>query len=148
MLVARSCLTLCDPVDSSVYGILQARILEWIAIPYSRASSWPRGRTRVSCIAGRFFTAWVTREVLFPDSSYRILERNVNTPFLYMYIYIWGRGYPYYWNLRLSLPKPYGLRKIKWKRGASHAQVRVMHKWYCADKSCTSGIVQTNKCPP
>ena len=47
---------------SSVHGILQARILEWVAIPFSRASSWPRDQTQVSCIAGRFFTVWATRE--------------------------------------------------------------------------------------
>ena len=58
------CLTLCDPMDcsppgSSVHGILQARILEWVAISSSRGSSWPRDRTHASCsscIAGRFFT--------------------------------------------------------------------------------------------
>ena len=47
---------------SSVYVILQARILEWVAIPFSRGSSRPRDRTRVSHIAGRFFTGWATRE--------------------------------------------------------------------------------------
>ena len=61
VLVAQSHLTLCDPTDcsppgSSVHGILQARILEWVAIPFARGSSQPRNRTRVSCIAGRFFT--------------------------------------------------------------------------------------------
>ena len=49
--------------DSSVQGLLQARILEWVAISFSRASSWPRDRTRVSCVAGRFFTVWASREV-------------------------------------------------------------------------------------
>ena len=58
--VTQSCLTLCDPVDCnllgfSVHGILQARILEWIAIPFSRGSSQPRDRTRVSHIGGRCF---------------------------------------------------------------------------------------------
>ena len=53
-LVAQSCLTLCDPMDcsppgSSVCGISQARILEWVAISFSRGSSWPRDQTRVSC---------------------------------------------------------------------------------------------------
>ena len=48
--------------DSSVHGILQARILEWVAISFSRGSSQPRNRTWVSCIAGRFFTNWSTRE--------------------------------------------------------------------------------------
>ena len=48
----------------SIHGILQARILEWVAIiPFSRGSSWPRDWTRVSCIAGRFFTTWATQEV-------------------------------------------------------------------------------------
>ena len=58
--VAQSCPTLCDPVDcsppgSSVHGILQARILEWVAISFSRESSQPRDRTQVSRIAGRCF---------------------------------------------------------------------------------------------
>ena len=43
-------------------GILQARIQEWVSISFSRGSSWPRNRTRVSCIAGRFFTSWATRQ--------------------------------------------------------------------------------------
>ena len=43
-------------------GILQARILEWVAISFSKGSSQPRNRTQVSCIAGRFFTDWATRE--------------------------------------------------------------------------------------
>ena len=55
VLVAQSCQTLCDPLDcsppgSSVHGVLQARILEWVAVPFSR------DQTQVSCIAGRFFT--------------------------------------------------------------------------------------------
>ena len=59
--VAQSCLTLCDPMDcslsgSSVHGIFQARLLEWIAISFSRGSSRPRNRTPVSRIAGRCFT--------------------------------------------------------------------------------------------
>ena len=61
VLVAESCLTLCNPMDCSppgfsVHGILQARILEWITIPFSRGSSQPRDQTWVSCTAGRLFT--------------------------------------------------------------------------------------------
>ena len=48
--------TVCSPPGSSVHGIFQARILEWIAIPFSSVSSQPRNHTGVSCIAGRFFT--------------------------------------------------------------------------------------------
>ena len=57
----------CDPMDysllgSSVHGILRARILEWVAMPFSRGSSRPRDLTQVSCTAGGFFTVWATRE--------------------------------------------------------------------------------------
>ena len=45
-----------------VHGILQARILEWVTFPFSKGSSLPRDQTQVSCIAGRFFTSWATRE--------------------------------------------------------------------------------------
>ena len=65
---AQSCLTLCNPMDcsplgSSLHGILQARILEWVAIPFSRGSSQPRDLTCVSRITGRFFTVWATHSV-------------------------------------------------------------------------------------
>ena len=65
--VAQLCPTLCDPMDcsppgSSVHGILQARILEWVTISFCRGSSRPRDRTRVSGIGGRRFNLWATRE--------------------------------------------------------------------------------------
>ena len=68
--VAQSCPTLSDPMDcslpgSSVHGILQTIVLEWIAIPFSRGSSRPGDWTWVSCIVDRRFTVWATREVLF-----------------------------------------------------------------------------------
>ena len=50
--VAQSCLTLCNPMDSAVHGMLQARILECVAFPFSRGSSQPKDQTQVSCIAG------------------------------------------------------------------------------------------------
>ena len=62
MKVAQSCLTLCDPMDYTVHGILQAKILEWVAFPFSRGSSQPRDWTQVSCTAGGFFTNWAIRE--------------------------------------------------------------------------------------
>ena len=49
-------------MDYAVHGILQARILEWVAIPFSRGSSQPRDQTQVSRTAGKFFTSWATRE--------------------------------------------------------------------------------------
>ena len=55
--ISQSCPTLCNPMDYIVHGILQARILEWVAFPFSRGSSQPRDQTQVSHIAGRFFTS-------------------------------------------------------------------------------------------
>ena len=54
------CPTLCDPMDDTVHGILQAGIQEWAAMPFYRGSSSPRDRTQVSCIVGGFFTSWAT----------------------------------------------------------------------------------------
>ena len=69
VLVTQSCPTLCDPMDCSspgsfVCGILQARILEWVAISFSRGSSEPRDQTQVSCIVGEFLTIWAIWGVL------------------------------------------------------------------------------------
>ena len=65
--VAQLCPTLCDPIDCSLpgfslHGILQARVLEWVPISFSRGSSQPRDQTQVSGTAGRLFTIWATRE--------------------------------------------------------------------------------------
>ena len=61
-LVTQSCPTLYDPMEYTVHGILQAKILEWLALTVSRGFSQPRDRTQVSHIAGRFFAIWATRE--------------------------------------------------------------------------------------
>ena len=65
--VTQSHLALCDPMDyslpgSTVHEILQTRITEWVAIPFSRGSSQPRDQTQFSGITGGFFTIWATRE--------------------------------------------------------------------------------------
>ena len=114
VLVAQSCPTLCNTVDcsppgSSAHGILQARILEWVAISSSRGSSQPRGWTWVSCIAGRFFTVWATREfhlvffcfavtqgcqiILPPSNCFCIFIKN------YLTIHLWGC----FWTLFYSI---------------------------------------------
>ena len=72
VLLAQSCPALHDPMDcslvgSSVHGVFQARILEWVAISFSSGSSLPRDQTQVSHTAGRFFTTWAAREAMeFP----------------------------------------------------------------------------------
>ena len=60
--VTQLCPTFSDPMDYTVHGILQARILEWVAVPFFRGSFQPKDRTQVSHIAGGFFTSWATRE--------------------------------------------------------------------------------------
>ena len=77
MLVTQSCPILCNPIrcrplGSSVHGILQARILKWVAIPFSRGSSWPRDQAWVSHTAGEFFTVWGTRGAHEYHSVYSI----------------------------------------------------------------------------
>ena len=84
-----SCVRLCDPMDcslpgSSVHGIFQEIVLEWIAISFSRGSSWPRDRTRVSCIVDRHFTIWATREVTKESWVLKnwtvVLEKTLESP--------------------------------------------------------------------
>ena len=84
--VAQSCLTLCNPVDcglpgSSVNGILQIRILEWVAYPFPRGSSQPRNRTRVSCVAGRFFTSLATGDAWVNKMWYINTMKHLNSAF-------------------------------------------------------------------
>ena len=94
-LVAESCLTLCDPTDcslpgSSVHGSPQARILEWVVISFSRESSWPRDRTQVFCLAGKFFftTEWpgkpkkktITLLISVSCVNYKGIFSNVHAP--------------------------------------------------------------------
>ena len=75
----QTCPTLCDPVEYSppgffVHEILQARILEWVAIPSSRDSSRPKDQTHVSCITGRFFSHWATWEAHHYDGRFSVFE--------------------------------------------------------------------------
>ena len=106
--VAQSCLTLWDPMDyclpgSSVHGILQARILGWVAISFFRGSSSPRNRTWVSCIAGRFFTNWAKREAFLSRDHHVRLQiwLSLSSAFMYLHLamllapsgkYRWGYG--------------------------------------------------------
>jgi len=92
--VAQSYLTLCNPRDCSlpgfsfVHGIFQARILEWVAIFFSRWSFQPRDQTLVSQIAGRRFTFWANRESLGWTFS-KILEYKLAAPVLQLCLCLW-----------------------------------------------------------
>ena len=94
--VSQSCLKLCDPMDyklphSSIHGILQARVLEWVAISFSEGSSEPRDQTQVSRIVGRRFTIWATRKVLFMWDTV-LINRNVSIRLSTTYTRIRGQG--------------------------------------------------------
>ena len=75
--VTQSCSTLWDPMGYTFHGSLQARILEWVAFPFSRGSSQPRDWTQVSCIAGGFFTSQVIRESLQVLLDFRRTESDL-----------------------------------------------------------------------
>ena len=80
-LISQSCPTVCDPRDcslpgTSVHGILQARVLEWVAMPSSRGSSQPRDQTQISHIADRFFTIWATREAVTQWTKFLFLQKS------------------------------------------------------------------------
>ena len=101
MLAAQLCLTLCNPMDCSsagysVHGILQARILEWVAIPFSSGSFRPRDRTQVSCIAGGFFTDWATREAPLKSGFFSYHKENMKNS-------LWCLGHPLFYTIRYQL---------------------------------------------
>ena len=108
-LVTQSCLSLGDPMDcnpqgSSVHGILQARILEWVAISSSRGSSQPRDRTQVSCIVGGFFAIWATREAQTSSGHLlSIITVDVFKDDLFLFIQtLWSK----YYNFHLQNEEP------------------------------------------
>ena len=111
----------CDPMDcsspgSSVHGILQARILARVAISFFKGSAQPRNRTQVSCIAGRFFTDWATREALYllyfskqffffflKHSQFLSLATHYTDSQMWLVLAVWPRGY---WDRGLEMIKP------------------------------------------
>ena len=121
--VTQSCSTLCDPMDHTVHGILQARILEWVAFPFCRGSSQLRDQTQVSRIAGGFFTSWATREaqcwsmfLRMPFLCFRIRSRN---PTLYVVVvsleflsYRYSEGFWLYPSWARSEERSFDMRRI------------------------------------
>ena len=139
--VAQLCPTLCSPMDcslpcSSVHGIFQARVLEWLAIYFPRGSSQPRDRTQVSCIVGRRFTIWATREDIYDKPTPNIILngetesippkiRNKTRVFTFTTIIQHSSGSPSYSNQRIKTNKrnPYRKRRSK--------ALSLQMTWYC-----------------
>ena len=89
VLAAQSGLTVRDPMDrsppgSSVHGVPQPRIVEWVAMPFSRRSSQLRDRTPITCSTGRFFTIWATREIYI--ITYYICKAYILCMYVHLYI--------------------------------------------------------------
>ena len=110
--ITQSCPTLCDPMDyippgSSVHGILQTRLLEWFAIPFSRETSQPRDWTQVSRVAGEFFTIWATLEIKVTcKPKYINQHRDTHCSlFIPTPLHIWSHDRPQ-WKIN-SGEKPY-----------------------------------------
>ena len=80
----------CSPPGSSVHEISQARILEWVAIPFCRASSQPRDRTQVSCIAGKY--SLPSESSGKPNSLYTVCGSMSQAPLLRVRVWCWDRG--------------------------------------------------------
>ena len=117
----------CSLLGSSVHGILQARILEWVAISFSRGSSWSRNQTQVSSIAGRFFTNWAMREAP-PNGKDQeklglALVGRALLSFSSSHVWMWGLDYKESWAwknwcfwtvvLEKTLESPLGCKEIK-----------------------------------
>ena len=103
VLVAQSCPSLCNPMDcslpsSSVHGILQASILEWVAIPFSRESSQLRDGTQVSCVAGRLYhlshqgipSRGKQASKLYMLKNVCHTPKDKQNPFFHSSLFIWG----------------------------------------------------------
>ena len=113
--VAQSCLTLCDPMDYTVHGILQARILEWVAFPFSRGSSQCRDPTQVSHLVGGFFTSWakgsprILEWVDYPFSSRSSRPRNWTrvSHIAGKFLTNWAMVYCYRFNISEKLNESY-----------------------------------------
>ena len=106
VLAPQSRLTDCDPMDymlpsSSAHGILQVRILEWVAIPFSRVSFQPRDQTRVSCIAGRLFTLWATMFDLTSILVRQILVRWLTSIHIYIGTSQFVYSFTSWWTFQL-----------------------------------------------
>ena len=128
----------CSPPGFSIHGILQARILEWTAISFSRGSFFPRDQTWVSCIAGRFFTIWAAREAQPVNISSTNKKHFIRTSW-HEALNIWflphrsnfpdvGMGTPWVWIRRSDYPH----RSIKtqdWKR-FYHPQNSTFHLYF------------------
>ena len=126
VLVTQSCPALWDPMEcslpgSSVHGLLQARILKWVAIPFSRVSSQPRDQTQVSCIADRFFTSWATSEAQDNITKKQKKKKITASSFILT-----------------SLPENFPFLAIWCAMSGADALAMVLTSWKCSKNPCNN----------
>ena len=115
MIVTHSCPTLCNLMDSpsfSVHGILQARILEWIAIPFARGSSWLKDQTQTSCIASSFLTIWATQ-----IRNYYISNFSANLYHMCEQQWRWGKNKDILHTSKLCFVRDFCMIEVSYKQG-------------------------------
>ena len=117
-------------MDGIVHGILQARILEWVAVPFSRGSSQPRDRTQVSCIVGGFFTSWATREAPVPSFCPQWMGRRMNQDLPD------SKGLLGYVLCRRGVRGPYSPDHVHWGRRPSPSPGSAKFLAWCDPKKC------------
>ena len=105
--VTQSCLTLCNPMDYTVHWILQTRILEWVAFPFSRRSSQPRDQTQVCFIAGGFFTSWATGKLKNTGVGSLSLLQGISRPRDWTRVSCIAGGFFTNWAIREVSEPPY-----------------------------------------
>ena len=115
----------CSPSGSSVHGVLQARILEWVAISFFRGSSRTRDQTRVSSIAGRFFTIWATREANLLDISLKIFS------LIHQIVFSFVDGFLYYAKECIFLRFYLFLFESTEETDLKNILIKLKVKWVC-----------------
>ena len=127
---SHSVVSVCNPVDYTVHGILQVSILEWVAFPFSRGSSQPRDGTQASCIVGGFFTSWASEEA--HDTYYLV----ANLPIIRAHVI--DDILLYVSDLRASSPSlnslcsgHISLLSIPWVKPHSFPSLRTVLGWAC-----------------
>ena len=150
MKVTQSYLALCNPMDHTIHGILQARILEWVAVPFSSRSSWPRKRTGVSCIAGGFLTSRANRKAHPPSLTYLQTPDMEITSTLFTSPRLWVET-NVSWNIKL-LSKSQTITLIIWNYRIERIGLKDVHQQWTRNRRQLPtwiwiGEISSSSCP-
>ena len=113
MKVAQSCPTLCDPMDYTAYGILQARILEWVAFPFSRGSSQPRDRTQVFHIADG--SQNYISNAFFVNGQIKCFVKSSNQK-MYEHLFLLSWAFLQYYQVLIDIPNFWVVQQVTFRK--------------------------------